>query len=67
MELTGTFHALVDESVEQRTTVVTEGGAGVGVDPEVVSTFQVLESNRNSDVGAVDTHTHTLNTHSNIM
>lgn len=30
--LTVTFHALVDEPVEQGAAVVTEGGAGVGVD-----------------------------------
>lgn len=43
MELTGTFHALVDESVEQRTTVVTEGWAGVGVDLELVLCSWVLK------------------------
>ena len=41
--LTVTFHALVDEAVEQGATVVTEGGAPIGVDLELVLRSGILE------------------------
>lgn len=40
--LTVTFHPLVDESIQQRSTVVTEGGAGVRVDLKLVFAPGVL-------------------------
>lgn len=40
--LTVTFHALVDESIQQRSAVVTKGGAGVGVDLKLVFAPGVL-------------------------
>lgn len=46
MKLTGAFHALVYEAVEQRAAVVAEGGTGIRVDLERVSTLQVLERKR---------------------
>ena len=42
--LTVTFHALVDEAVEQRATVVAEGGAPVGVDLKLVLGPRVLQN-----------------------
>lgn len=47
VKLTGAFHALVYEAIEQRAAVVTESGTGVGLDLECVSTLQVLEGKRN--------------------
>lgn len=46
VKLTGAFHALVYETIEQRAAVVTERGTGVGVDLECVSTLEVLEGKR---------------------
>lgn len=43
VKLTGTFHALVYESIQQRSTVIAERGAGICVDLKCVSTLQVLE------------------------
>ncbi len=40
---TVTSHALVEESIQQRAAVVTEGGAGVRVDLELVLTARVLQ------------------------
>lgn len=47
--LTVTFHPLVDEPVQQRTTVVTEGGAAVCVDLELVLASGVL--GKTNDMG----------------
>lgn len=40
--LTGTFHALVHQPVEERATVVAEGGAAVAVQTELVLVARVL-------------------------
>lgn len=56
VKLTGTFHALVYEAIQQRATVVTEGGTGVSLDLKCVSTLQVLKFRRNF---TEDPHTHT--------
>lgn len=45
-ELTGTFHALVYEAVQQRAAVVTERWTGVRLHLERVLTLQVLKSNK---------------------
>lgn len=47
-ELTGTFHALMYEAVQQRAAVVAEGGTGVGLDLKCVLTLQVLKYNKNN-------------------
>lgn len=58
VKLTGTFHALVYEAVQQRATVVTEGGTGVGVDLKGVLTLQVLKVKRNYTEDLLNTHSH---------
>lgn len=68
LTLTGAFHALVYEAIQQRAAVVAEGGAGVCVDLKRVSTLQVLKCSRNylrenvhirmHTVTEDDTHTH---------
>lgn len=40
--LTVTFHPLVDEAIQQRATVVAEGGAGVCVDFKLVFASGIL-------------------------
>lgn len=40
------FHALVYQPVEEGATVVTEGRAGVCVDPELVFTARILKKQR---------------------
>lgn len=46
MKLTVTLHALVDEAVQQRATVVTEGGAPIGVDLKLVLRSGILEESK---------------------
>lgn len=41
--LTITLHALVDEAIQQRATVVTKGGAPIGVDLEFMLCSGVLQ------------------------
>lgn len=48
-KLTVTLHALVDEAVEQRATVVTEGGAPIGVDLELVLCSGILVDQRQQE------------------
>lgn len=44
--LTVTLHALVDEAIEQRATVVTEGGAPIGVDLKLVFCSGILKESK---------------------
>ncbi len=46
MKLTVALHALVDEAVQQRAAVVTEGGAPIGVDLELMLCPRVLEGKK---------------------
>jgi len=67
-KLTATFHALVYESVEQRATVVAEGGTGVRLDLKHVLSLQVLRDNRKKPalkpLTQSHTHSHThIHTH----
>lgn len=41
--LTGTFHALMYEAVEQRPTVITEGGTGICMYFKLVFALEILE------------------------
>lgn len=44
------FHALVYQPIQERATVVTKGGAGVGVDPKLVFTTRILRGDKEEDV-----------------
>lgn len=44
------FHALVDQPVEERATVVTEGRAGVCVDLKLVLAARILQQERHEKV-----------------
>ncbi len=46
MKLTVALHALVDEAVQQRAAVVTEGGAPIGVDLELMLRSGILEESK---------------------
>lgn len=49
--LTVTLHPLVDESIQQRSTVVTKGGAGIGVDLKLVFAPGVLRPRETDNRG----------------
>lgn len=57
--LTVTFHPLVQEPVEQRPTMVTEGGAPIGVDLELVLASGILEGKTNTDSQVIKDKTDT--------
>lgn len=46
MKLTVALHALVDEAIQQRAAVVTEGGAPIGVDLKLVLRSGILEESK---------------------
>ena len=46
--LTVTFHALVNEAIQQRATMVAEGGAPIGVDLEFMLRSGILEEKKKS-------------------
>lgn len=45
--LTVTFHALVDEAIEQRAAVVTEGWTSISVDLKLVFCSGILQKRKN--------------------
>lgn len=50
MKLTVALHALVDEAIQQRATVVTEGGAPIGVDLKLVLCSGILEESKEKNI-----------------
>lgn len=59
--LTVTFHPLVQEPVEQRPAMVTEGGAAIGVDLELVLAPGILQGKTDTDSKSSKINWHTFN------